>query len=102
MRAVTITWATSAFSASIKKGEEWYQISLGGNAGRDSSLAEIIGPSFSRGDVPDVIDKILEVYVPIETTANVFSIVTVASESSLSRSTSIPTLIKDGRVVSDD
>jgi len=46
-----------------KKGEEWYQISLGGSAGRDSSLAEIIGPSFSRGAVPDVIDQILEVYV---------------------------------------
>ena len=46
-----------------KKGEEWYQISLGGNAGRDSSLAEIIGPSFSRAKVPDVIDQILSVYV---------------------------------------
>jgi sulfite reductase (NADPH) hemoprotein beta-component len=46
-----------------KKGEEWYQISLGGSAGRDSSLAEIVGPSFSRGAVPDVIDQILEVYV---------------------------------------
>jgi sulfite reductase (NADPH) hemoprotein beta-component len=46
-----------------KKGEEWYQISLGGNAGRDASLAEIIGPSFSRADVPDVIEQILDVYV---------------------------------------
>ncbi len=46
-----------------KKGEEWYQISLGGSAGRDSSLAEIIGPSFARGSVPDVIEQILEVYV---------------------------------------
>ena len=48
-----------------KKGEEWYQISLGGNAGRDSSLAEIIGPSFSRADVPDIIDQILGVYVDL-------------------------------------
>ncbi len=48
-----------------KKGEEWYQISLGGNAGRDSSLAEIIGPSFSRADVPDVIEQILDVYVDL-------------------------------------
>jgi len=46
-----------------KKGEEWYQISLGGNAGRDASLAEIIGPSFSRADVPDVIEQILDVYL---------------------------------------
>ena len=48
-----------------KKGEEWYQISLGGNAGRDSSLAEIIGPSFSRADVPDIIDQILGVYIDL-------------------------------------
>lgn len=48
-----------------KKGEEWYQISLGGNGGRDSSLAEIIGPSFSRADVPDIIDEILGVYVAL-------------------------------------
>ena len=46
-----------------KKGEEWYQISIGGNAGRDSSLAEIIGPSFSRAAVPDVIEQILDVYL---------------------------------------
>jgi sulfite reductase (NADPH) hemoprotein beta-component len=46
-----------------KKGEEWYQISVGGNAGRDASIAEILGPSFSRAAVPDVIDKLLGVYV---------------------------------------
>jgi len=46
-----------------KKGDEWYQISLGGNAGRDSSLGEIVGPSFSRTEVPDVIERILGVYV---------------------------------------
>ena len=46
-----------------KKGEEWYQISVGGNAGRDSSIAEILGPSFSRAAVPDVIDQLLDVYV---------------------------------------
>jgi sulfite reductase (NADPH) hemoprotein beta-component len=46
-----------------KKGEEWYQISLGGDAGRGASLGEIIGPSFSRAEVPDVIERILDVYV---------------------------------------
>jgi sulfite reductase (NADPH) hemoprotein beta-component len=46
-----------------KKGEEWYQISVGGNAGRDASIAEILGPSFSRAAVPDVIDRLLDVYV---------------------------------------
>lgn len=46
-----------------KKGEEWYQISIGGSSARDASLAQIIGPSFSRADVPVVIERILGVYV---------------------------------------
>ncbi|GHB09106.1 nitrite/sulfite reductase [Salinicola rhizosphaerae] len=46
-----------------KKGEEYYQISLGGNADDDVSLGKILGPSFYREDVPDVIDKVLKVYV---------------------------------------
>ncbi|WP_346798244.1 nitrite/sulfite reductase [Halomonas sp. Bachu 37] len=46
-----------------KKGEEYYQISLGGNATDDASLGKILGPSFFREDVPDVVDKVLKVYV---------------------------------------
>ncbi|WP_110665321.1 nitrite/sulfite reductase [Salinicola halophilus] len=46
-----------------KKGEEYYQISLGGNADDDVSLGKILGPSFYREDVPDVIDKVLKVYL---------------------------------------
>ncbi|QEA39991.1 nitrite/sulfite reductase [Pistricoccus aurantiacus] len=46
-----------------KKGEEYYQISLGGNQDDDTSLGKILGPSFFREDVPEVIDKVLKVYV---------------------------------------
>ncbi|WP_168012886.1 nitrite/sulfite reductase [Halomonas salinarum] len=46
-----------------KKGEEYYQVSLGGNSTDDASLGKILGPSFNREDVPDVIDKVLKVYV---------------------------------------
>ncbi|MDZ7852907.1 MAG: nitrite/sulfite reductase [Halomonas sp.] len=46
-----------------KKGEEYYQVSLGGNSTDDASLGKILGPSFFREDVPGVIDKVLEVYV---------------------------------------
>lgn len=46
-----------------KKGEEWYQISLGGAQGNGASLGKILGPSFSRESVPEVIDKVLQVYV---------------------------------------
>ncbi|WP_163557171.1 nitrite/sulfite reductase [Halomonas sp. NO4] len=46
-----------------KKGEEFYQISLGGAQGDEASLGKILGPSFYRDSVPDVIDKVLQVYV---------------------------------------
>lgn len=46
-----------------KKGEEYYQISLGGSQGDETALGKILGPSFYREDVPEVIDKVLKVYV---------------------------------------
>lgn len=46
-----------------KKGEEWYQIQLGGSQGKNTSLAQVLGPSFSREEVPAVLDKILSVYL---------------------------------------
>ncbi len=46
-----------------KKGEEYYQIQIGGASGNDASLGKIIGPSFSRQDVPDVLERLLNVYV---------------------------------------
>ncbi|MDR2306596.1 MAG: nitrite/sulfite reductase [Paucimonas sp.] len=46
-----------------KKGEEFYQVSLGGNAARDASLGKILGPSFAQDDMADVIEKLISVYV---------------------------------------
>jgi sulfite reductase (NADPH) hemoprotein beta-component len=51
-----------------KDGEEWYQISIGGNQGltrpgAPAALGKVIGPSFSRGQIPDVIEKLIEVYL---------------------------------------
>ncbi|MCM2320147.1 MAG: nitrite/sulfite reductase, partial [Pseudomonas sp.] len=46
-----------------KKGEEFYQVSLGGEAGRNASLGQILGPSFAQDDMADVIAKVIEVYV---------------------------------------
>ena len=48
-----------------KKGQEFYQISLGGHSGHSgerASLGDIIGPSFSRADVTSVIRTVLDVY----------------------------------------
>ncbi|TLX60042.1 nitrite/sulfite reductase [Stutzerimonas nosocomialis] len=46
-----------------KKGEEFYQVSLGGSASRNASLGQILGPSFAQDVMPDVISKIIDVYV---------------------------------------
>ena len=46
-----------------KDGSEWYQVSLGGAQGNESSIGKIIGPSFSATQMPTVIDRLLQVYV---------------------------------------
>ena len=46
-----------------KKGEEFYQVSLGGSSGRDATLGQILGPSFAQDAMPDVIGKIIDVFV---------------------------------------
>ena len=46
-----------------KKGEEFYQIQLGGSQGNDASLAKVLGPSFSREEVPAVVRRIIDTYV---------------------------------------
>ena len=46
-----------------KNGEEWYQISIGGAQGNEASLGKVIGPSFAAADVPDVIVRLVDVFV---------------------------------------
>lgn len=46
-----------------KNGEEWYQVSIGGQQGNNASLGKVIGPSFARADVPNVVQKLIEYYV---------------------------------------
>jgi sulfite reductase (NADPH) hemoprotein beta-component len=51
-----------------KDGEEWYQVSVGGadgsNAGRGrSAIGKVIGPSFKADDMPDVISRLVDIYL---------------------------------------
>jgi sulfite reductase (NADPH) hemoprotein beta-component len=46
-----------------KKGEEWYQISLGGSSENDVTLGDILGPSVPRAEVANTLERILRVYV---------------------------------------
>jgi sulfite reductase (NADPH) hemoprotein beta-component len=44
-----------------KNGEEWYQITIGG--AQQGRIGKIIGPSFARADVPDVVERLIETYL---------------------------------------
>jgi sulfite reductase (NADPH) hemoprotein beta-component len=46
-----------------KKGEEFYQITLGGSSTESASIGSILGPGFAGHEVPDAIEKILDTYV---------------------------------------
>ncbi|NBF07920.1 nitrite/sulfite reductase [Pseudomonas sp. Fl4BN1] len=46
-----------------KNGAEWFQVTLGGAQGRDSTLGKVIGPSFSAEEIPQVIERIIGTFV---------------------------------------
>ena len=46
-----------------KVGSEWYQVSLGGSQGNETSIGKIIGPAFTADQMPVVIERIIEVYL---------------------------------------
>ncbi|MCJ8313125.1 MAG: nitrite/sulfite reductase [Saccharospirillaceae bacterium] len=55
-----------------KKGEEFYQISLGGSSGKDASVGKILGPSFKADDMGEIISKIIDVFVEKRQTEELF------------------------------
>lgn len=46
-----------------KKGEHWYQISIGGSSKEDAKLGKILGKAVSADDVAITLDRILHVYL---------------------------------------
>ncbi len=46
-----------------KRGIESYQITLGGDAGENTTIGEILGPGLPAEAVPDAIERIVEVYL---------------------------------------
>jgi sulfite reductase (NADPH) hemoprotein beta-component len=48
-----------------KKGQEYYQVCLGGSQAKDASIGNILGPSFKQEEMPDVIDNLLSTYVTL-------------------------------------
>jgi sulfite reductase (NADPH) hemoprotein beta-component len=50
-----------------KRGEEFYQITLGGSSSESASIGQIIGPGFAAEQVPDAIEKIIDTYLKLRT-----------------------------------
>jgi sulfite reductase (NADPH) hemoprotein beta-component len=53
-----------------KNGEEWYQISIGGNQGltrpgAPAAVGKVIGPSFARAQIPDVVEQLIGAYLEL-------------------------------------
>jgi len=45
-----------------KDGQEWYQVTLGGEQGLNAKIGKVIGPSFFASDMPDVVSDLIAVY----------------------------------------
>ena len=48
-----------------KKGEEFYQITLGGSSAENASIGTILGPGFAGHEVADAIETILDTYLKL-------------------------------------
>jgi sulfite reductase (NADPH) hemoprotein beta-component len=50
-----------------RKGEENYQLLLGGSAAEDTSLASILGPGFNQDGIVNAVEKVVEKYLNVRT-----------------------------------
>ena len=55
-----------------KKGEEYYQITLGGSSDENASIGTILGPGFAGDDVPDAIETVVETYLRVRNDSEPF------------------------------
>ena len=46
-----------------KDGSEWYQVSIGGDQGNNTTLGTVLGPSFAADEMPGVVQRLIEVYI---------------------------------------
>jgi sulfite reductase (NADPH) hemoprotein beta-component len=46
-----------------KKGEEYYQLTLGGSGAEDASVGQMLGPALPYGRVTDAVETLVEVYL---------------------------------------
>jgi sulfite reductase (NADPH) hemoprotein beta-component len=50
-----------------KKGEDWYQITLGGSAMNHTALGKVLGPAIAKPDIGRAVEQIVDVYIELRT-----------------------------------
>ncbi|MEN9930955.1 MAG: hypothetical protein RL604_1202 [Pseudomonadota bacterium] len=55
-----------------KDGQEWYQVTLGGEQGLRAAIGKVIGPSFFASDMPDVISDLIQVFIELREPGETF------------------------------
>ena len=50
-----------------RKGEEFYQITLGGSADQTCSIGEIVGKGFSSDEIVDAVETVIDTYIRLRT-----------------------------------
>ncbi len=48
-----------------KNGSEWYQVTIGGTQGEHAAIGRVIGPSFAADEMPDVVARLIEIYIDL-------------------------------------
>jgi sulfite reductase (NADPH) hemoprotein beta-component len=48
-----------------RRGEEYYQLTLGGNADENASVGKIVGPAFSSAEIVDAVETTVETYLKV-------------------------------------
>jgi sulfite reductase (NADPH) hemoprotein beta-component len=48
-----------------RRGEEYYQLTLGGSADENAAIGKIVGPAFSGADIVDAVETVVETYLKL-------------------------------------
>ncbi len=48
-----------------KKGVEYYQLQLGGSGAEDASIGDIMGPGFTKHDIADAVERVVDHYLTV-------------------------------------
>jgi len=56
-----------------KNGEEYYQIVLGGDDGEAAAIGKVSGRGFSKDDVVDAVERVIDTFLKLRTTGELFA-----------------------------